>query len=294
MRRGFKRTMMFGASAANADAAGFWLGGGREASFNRSEFMGGGLHDAFAGGIAFDGRGAGHGPFGGGLGCMGTFSAATGLVTCTDTRGGVVVTRSAKYTTATGTVQRGFDTLTTNTVVLTSQAAGTITYDRASDSVAGVGRDHHWHRGRGHGGRLLGETSTILTAVTTVNSTSSRTASGLASGSTQRNVSGASAGRESTTGTSTRGSFTASRTVGDTSTALVIPVVTGAHSYPTAGTVIRSISASLQYGTTAPVTLSRREVIAYDGSAVAKVVITENGVTKSCTRQLPRGPLTCS
>ena len=40
--------------------------------------------------------------------------------------------------------------------------------------------------------------------------------------------------------------------------------------------------------------VSRREVVTYDGSATAKVVITENGATKSCTRPLPRGQLSCS
>jgi len=40
--------------------------------------------------------------------------------------------------------------------------------------------------------------------------------------------------------------------------------------------------------------VSRREVITYDGSATAKVEITENGTTRNCTRPLPRGPLSCS
>jgi len=42
------------------------------------------------------------------------------------------------------------------------------------------------------------------------------------------------------------------------------------------------------------VTLTRREVVTYDGSATAQVVITENGTTKNCTKPLPRGPLSCS
>jgi hypothetical protein len=43
-----------------------------------------------------------------------------------------------------------------------------------------------------------------------------------------------------------------------------------------------------------PSTSSRREVITYDGSATAKVVITHDGVTKNCTKPLPHGELTCS
>lgn len=288
-------TSFNGPMASLGEGAGLWIGGGRERSFDRGELMGGGLQDAFAGGIAFNGKGGHRGPFGGGLGCTGVFNATSGRVVCTDTaRGGVIVTRSAKYTTVAGVVQQAFDTSTTNTVNIQTSAAGSITFDRAADSTSGGSRDHHWGRGRGPGGRLLGDTSTILTATTAITSTSDRTTSGLASGSTQRTVAGTSSGRETTTGSSSLGSFTASRVVGDTTTGLVIPVVTGTQSYPTAGLVIRSIAASVQYAGKTPVTLTRREVITYDGSATAKVVITENGVAKTCTRPLPRGQLTCS
>ena len=288
-------TSFVGVAAANAETAGFWLGGGRGASFDHSGLMGGGLGDAFAGGISFDRRDGGHGPFGGGLGCTGTFSASTGRVSCVDTtHNGVIVNRSAKYTTAGGTVQQAFDTGTTNTVNIQTASRGTIVYDRAVNNASGKGGDHHWGHGRGEGGRLLGDTSTILTATTTVNNASDRTVAGLATGSTLRTVNSKSAGTEATTGTSSLGAFSASRTVGDTSTGVTIPVVTGTKSYPTAGLVVRSIAASMQYTGKAAVTLTRREVITYDGTAVAKVVITENGTTKTCTRPLPRGPLTCS
>jgi hypothetical protein len=300
-------TSFIGASASDAAAAGLWLGGGREARFDHGDFMGGGIQNAFIGGVAFDGRG-GHrgpfgGPFGGALGCSSsTFDAANGRVVCPDlTRNGITVKRSTQFKDAAGAVQQAFDTLTTNSVNTQSQTSGTITFDRAADSVSGDNRDgrrgeHEWGRGRGEGGRLLGDTSEVLTATTTINSSSSRTVTGLAQGSTQRTVEGASAGTESTTGTSTRGSFTASRTVGDTTTGLVIPVASSSTgpAYPTAGTTIRSIQASLQYQNEAAVTLTRREVVTYDGSATAKVTITENGTTKTCTKPLPRGRLSCS
>ena len=283
-----------GAALSDKESAGFWLGGGRDRGFDHGELMGGGLHDAFAGAIPFTRRDGGHGPFAGGLPCSAAVDATTGFITCTDTtRNGVTLTRSAKYTTTAGAVQSAFDTLTTNTVVIQTSAKGTITYDSAS-AGSGPGGDRHWGRGRGPGGRLLGDTSTILTATTTLNSASSRTTSGLASGSAQRTVNGASAGSETTVGTSTLGSFSAARTVGDTTSGLVIPNVTGATSYPSAGSVIRSMTASITYAGQAAVSITRREVITYDGSATAKVVITENGTTKNCTRPLPRGPLTCS
>ena len=295
-------TSYVGDVVANAGTAGLWIAGGRDAGFDRGErdhggFMGGGIQDAFVGGIAFDGRGGRHGPFGGGLGCAGTFDAASGRVACADeTRNGVTVKRSARFTDAAGAVQQAFDSVTTNTVNLQSTVSGTITFDRAADSLqdrSGHG-EHHWGRGRGPEGRLLGDPSTILTATTTINSSSSRTVSGLAQSSTQRTIDGASAGTESTVGTSSRGSFTATRAVGDTTMGLVIPVVVGTKSYPTAGTVIRQIQATLKYSGENAVTLSRREVVTYDGSAIAKVVITQDGTTKSCTRPLPRGRLTCS
>lgn len=296
-----------GASASDAPAAGFWLGGGRDASFDRGEMMGGGMRDEFLGGVMFDGRG-GHrgpfgGPFGGGLGCNGTFDAGSGRVVCADVvRNGITVKRSAQYRDAAGAVQQAFDTLTTNSVNTQSSASGTLAFDRAADSASnrgpggGFGGERHWGRGRGERGRLLGDTSTVLTATTTINTSSSRTVTGLAQGSTQRAIDGASAGTESTSGTSSRGTFTASRTVGDTTTGLVIPIEPNATTrpYPTAGTTIRSIRASLQYEGENPVTLTRREVVTYDGSATAKVDITENGATKTCTKPLPRGRLSCN
>lgn len=282
-----------------------WIAGGRGAEFDHGGehggLMGGGLGDAFDGAI---GRGDGfghHGPFGGergGLGCTGTFSAATGRVTCAAATlpNGLVVNSSAAYTNAAGTVQSAFDTATTNTVNLQNSVAGTITFVAGSDSLGDHG--HHgepgWGHGRGEHGQLLGDTASILTATTVVSNASDRTVSGLAAGSTQRTVNGKSRGSESTTGTSSRGTFSATRTMGDTTSGLVIPVATTTtQTYPSAGSVIRAMSASVTYGSTTT-TLTRREVITYDGTATAKVVITENGTVRNCTRPLPRGPLTCS
>jgi hypothetical protein len=289
-------TSYVGTGGASAASAGLWIGGGHEASFNRHDLMGGGLHEAFAGGIGFAGKAGNRGPFGGGVACAPTFDAATGRVVCADeTHHGVTTSRSAQYKDASGAVQEAFDTLTTNSVNLQSTVSGTIVYDRAADSSTASDRGKDcWGRGRGPGGRLLGDTSTILTATTTLSSSSNRTVTGLAQGSTQRTVNGASAGQESTTGTSSRGTFTATRVVGDTTTAVVVPVVTGTRSYPTAGIVIRSIRATLKYASEDAVTLARREVVTYDGSATAKIAITENGTTKNCTRALPHGVLSCS
>ncbi len=285
-------------------AGALWLTGGREARFDGGAMMGGGLGEDFVGGIAFDRGGRGHhGPFGGvfngAIGCTGaTFVASTGRVTCpAETRNGLTINRSAAYTTTAGAVQQAFDTLTTNSVNTRSEVTGTITYARDSMAQRGDGRGHGPGLRGGAGGRLLGDTSTVLTASTTVRNTSERTVTGLAQGSTQRTVNGTSSGQETTTGTSSRGAFTASRTVGDTTRGLIVPVRAAgdtAKSYPTAGTVTRSMSATLTYTGQTPTTVSRREVVTYDGSATAKVTITENGTTRSCTRPLPHGRLACS
>ena len=288
-----------GTTAAAFAGGAVWIGGGREARMEGGALMGGGLAEPFVGGIALGRGGPGRGPFGGGLGCTGTFNSASGRVECAaETRNGLTITRSAQYLDAAGAVQQAFDTLTTNSINVKTSVTGTITFDSASHGPGGGDHRHHggWGLGRGPGGLLLGDTARILTATTTINSSSDRTTTGLVATSAQRTTNGTSAGTEKTTGTTTRGAFTAERIVGDTTKGLVIPKAASdtAHPYPTAGTVIRAIRATLTYAGQSPATLSRREVVTYDGSATAKVTITENGTTKSCTRPLPRGPLSCS
>jgi hypothetical protein len=219
-------------------------------------------------GLGFMGGGLG-GPFlGDGLGPMRsddascTFSSSTGLVTCTaTTRDGLTVTRISKYTTAAGQAQSKIDS-TTNTVATTITVSGTATRRDSSKSV--------------------------------VSESSNQTVTGLAKGSAQRTVNGASSGTENTTGMSRQGAFTAMRVTGDTTKGVVIPAPTSTtRTYPTAGTVIRAMSATVTISGQSPATSSRREVITYDGSATAKVVITQDGTTQNCTLPLPHGRLTC-
>jgi hypothetical protein len=225
--------------------------------------MGGGLGDGFVGGIRF-GQGFGRGPFGewdDADACA--FSTTTNRLECTTVRrNGLTVSRSFSFLDASGAVQQAYDTGTTNTVNVKTAVTGT--------------RVHHDD-----------DTSTV-------NSSSDFTVTGLATGSTQRTVNGASAGTESTKGIRRDSTpFTASRTAGDTTTGLVIPIQNGRPTYPTAGTVIRSMQAIVTLTGQTPSTSSRREVVTYDGSATAKVVITHDGVTRNCTKPLPHGRLTC-
>ncbi len=224
--------------------------------------MGGGFGPDFLGGVGF-GRGFGHGPFGGGA-LHGTcsFSSSTGVVTCTDTHDGLTINTTAIYKTAGGTAQSAPDS-TTDVAAVTTDVSGTVTR-----------RD---------------------SAVSTVHNTSSRSVSGLSVGSTQRTVNGVARGEESTAGKTDSGVvFTATRLVGDTTKALVIPVVSGKPTYPTAGTVIRQMTATITLAGGTPTTKARREVITYDGSATATLVITTDGTTKTCKLPLPRGIPSCS
>jgi hypothetical protein len=225
--------------------------------------MGGGLGEGWIGGIGF-GPGLGKGPFDDfdDTGAC-TFSTTSSRVECpTVTRAGLTFNRSFSFLDAAGAVQQAFDAAKTNTVNAKSAVTGTVT--------------HH------------------STATSTVNSSSDFTIGGLASGSTKRTVDGKSAGSETTTGTRNGVAFTVARTAGDTTTTLVIPIQDGRPTYPTAGTVIRSMQATVTKAGSSPSTSSRREVITYDGSATAKVVITHDGVTKNCTKPLPHGHLTCA
>lgn len=222
------------------------------------DFMGGGMHGDFLGG-----------PNGGAFFEMKstnasecTFSASTGFVTCgPTTREGLTILRTYQFKTADGTVQSKRDDLT-NSASEHVEVSGTVTR-----------RDN---------------------ATATVKHTSDRTVVGLVKGSTQRTVNGSSSGSEKVTGTNKDGAaFTLSRTVSDNTSGLVIPITDGKPSYPTAGTVTREMNVSKTVsGTTT--TFSRREVVTYDGSATAKLVITENGTTRNCTLPLPRGKPTCS
>ncbi len=225
-------------------------------------FMCGGLFGLFLG----DGFGPGFGHGGRGdpiLKGNCTYNATSGNVVCDPQNvNGITVNRTARYLTAAGATQAAFDSVTTNTIQTTVTAAGTTT--RRDSSVS------------------------------TVQSSSQRSVSGLAKGSTQRTVNGTSSGTENTTGTNSTGSFSAVRVIGDTTKNVIIPVRTeSVVTYPTAGTIIRNLKATLTYVGRAATTSIRREVITYDGTATAKIVLTQDGVTQNCTVALHHGRPTC-
>jgi hypothetical protein len=240
--------------------------------------MGGGLGDDFVGAVGFGddrgphgggpggggpGRGFGFGPFGyTHLPSTCTFTASSGRVVCAaDTHGGLTVNLSYQFKNAAGTVQQTADS-TTDYVNEQTSVAGTV-----------VHRDN--------------DTSTVSNA-------SNRTTTGLAYNSTKRTSNGTSAGTETTRGRDTTGHFVAVRTMGDTTSNLAVPIQSGRPTYPTAGSVTRSMKAVVTYDGKTPTTSTRREVVTYDGSATAKITITQDGVTKNCTMPLPHGRISCS
>jgi hypothetical protein len=76
-------------------------------------------------------------------------------------------------------------------------------------------------------------------------------------------------------------------------TGVVISITAAGRPYPTAGTIIRSMKVTLTYDGQSPVSSTRREVLTYDGSTTATVVITQDGETQTCALPLPRGRVSC-
>jgi hypothetical protein len=222
--------------------------------------MGGGLGPEFFGGIGF-GPGIGRGPFhSDSVGSSCVFASSTGVVTCGPvTKRGLTVLVTASIKTADGTAQSKVDSLT-NSISAHSEVSGTITH-----------RD---------------------SATSTISHKSDRVVTGLAAGSTLRTVAGTAVGTETTTGTTDAGAFTAIRTVNDAAAGIIIPIANGRPTYPTAGRLSRNMGSAITIAG-ATTTHTRSEVVTYDGSATATVVITQDGTSKSCTMALPRGKLVC-
>jgi hypothetical protein len=263
----------FVASAPSSEGFAAWMPPGFIAgtfAHSDAELMGGGLGADFAGDASLvspladrGGDDDDRGPFEHFSMRNCPFSSTTGRLTCpTQNLFGLTINRSFAFTDKSGKPQQAFDT-TTDAINTQITVAGTIT-SRRHDT-------------------------------TTVDQKSDQTVSGLAKGSTKRVVNSTSGGTETTKGTKDDSvKFVAKRVIGDTIVNLTVPVTDGRPHYPTAGTVTRSMSVTVTVGTQAPVTKTRREVITYDGSATAKVVITKNDSTKNCTQPLPHGHLTCS
>jgi hypothetical protein len=248
--------------------------------------MGGGLGGGFIG--AGFGAGFGHRPYDdGGIITQCVYSAASGRITCDPvTRNGLTITRSVAYTDASGVAQSAYDESTTNTINTQLTVNGTV----VGRFWRGRGRRHNDNDSDDAGVALAGS---VTNDTTKVQYASNRTVGGLAIGSTQRTVAGTSAGEEATVGTDSIGRFTLTRVAGDTTAGVVIPIQTTGGSYPTAGAIVRAMKVTLARDGASPMISTRREVVTYNGSTTATVVITQDGATQTCSLPLPRGRLSC-
>lgn len=229
----------------------------------RGLLMGGGLGPDFIGRIAF-GRGRGRGPFGiFELPSTCAFSEPTGRVTCPEfAKHDLKINVSFAFKDADGKAQAAFDTTTTNSVNVQTNVSGTKTREEGA-------------------------------ITSTVSHTSDRTVSGLAKGSTKRQIDGTSQAHESTSGTRDAVAFTAVRDAADTTTGLVIPIVDGRPTIPSAGKVVRRMTVTITPEEGTAVTKSRREEVTFDGTSTVSVKITQDGVTRNCTITLPGKDLSC-
>jgi hypothetical protein len=224
--------------------------------------MGGGIGPDFRTSTGFR-AGLGRGPFDGRVPLSEcTFSPATGSAVCPPStiRGGLTVNRWVIWKDVAGVVQASPDS-TTHTMQTHTDVSGTV--------------------------------QTRGDATRTVRHVSDRLVTGLEQGSAQRTVDGTSAGAETVVGTNADGAFTAERLVADTTRGLVIPVRDAGRTYPVAGTVIRTMRATVSMAGGPSETSTWREQITYDGSATATLVITRNGETRTCTVPLPVGRPVC-
>ncbi|MFN0100423.1 MAG: hypothetical protein ACKVS7_17285 [Gemmatimonadaceae bacterium] len=226
--------------------------------------IGFGIRADFLGGRGFGwlfGRGRfGDPEFNGLANCA--YDAVTMRVECRPVTGrrGLTIDRSIAFYDAAGNAQSAFDSVTTDEINTRVRIGGTITRRDSAETVVAHSSD--------------------------------RTVGGLADGSTERRFDGVASGREATTGTDSTGAFSLLRVAHDTISGIVIPKRETGPSYPTAGTIVRVMGVSrTRNGKT--VALRRREVLTFDGSAVAKLVVTQGERTKTCSIPLPFGRPTC-
>jgi hypothetical protein len=195
-----------------------------------------------------------------------TFDAESGRIECPPiTRNGLTITRSLQFLDADGVPQpqRGLNVVTVNTQLLVE---GTVAL--------------------ADGGEL------------TVNRSSDLTVSGFGPSSAQLTHNGVEQG--TITGTrnhTTLGTITSSENFSHTSVDVVIPKRTDETRhmrFPLSGTTTRSVEfARTIQSTGATHTFSYSELITFNGTAVVSAIVTKNGETRTCTRNLLTRVLHC-
>jgi len=181
-----------------------------------------------------------------------TYSSDIGRIVCAPvTRNGLTITRSMAFLDAAGTAQARRDA---STVLANTQIGvkGTTTTDRGS---------------------------------LTVDRSSSLTVSGLGRGATTHTLNGSESGTTTHAFTTRDGSATATDAFRSETKNVVVPVPQARGSWPISGTTTRTSTLTFARGSnTRSTTMS--EQVTFTGSSVVNVVITRDGVTRTCTRDL--------
>ena len=193
-----------------------------------------------------------------------TFSAATGRVVCVEVvHNGLTYNRSMAFRDAAGNAQPRRD-------------SNTVSINRRQSVKGTTVRD---------------------SATVTIDRLSDFTVTGVQASSKQETRNGTESGTTTIVATTSAGKATSVMTFGDTVQNVVVlkPDSLVKQYWPSSGTIIRSLTGSRTHeGSTEQKSMSRREVITFNGTAVIQVTITINGVTRTCTRDLRIKDQKCS
>lgn len=193
-----------------------------------------------------------------------TFSASTGRVECVDVvKDGLTYTLSMAFLDAAGNAQSKRDS---NTVSINHR-----------QSVKG--------------------TTVRDSATVTIDRSSDFTVTGVQASSKQETRNGTERGTTTIVATTSLGKTTSVIAFGDTTQNVVVvkPDSLVKQYWPSSGTIVHSMTGTRALeGSTEVKSIAQREVMTFNGTAVVQVVITINGVTKTCTRNLASKNQTCS
>jgi len=177
---------------------------------------------------------------------------------------GMNVAVTTTFYDAAGAVQAKYDALTTAKIVQKETVSGTSTVQRDGRSI-----------------------------VTTVQRSGETTITGLEGRETSHTINGSATGTVTSDATADGKTSHAVTTSSEKTSDLVIPVPGGRGVYPKSGTVTHERTVSLSRAGGTPVTHTVKEVTTFDGTSVAKVTITIDGQTRSCTRNLATRQQSC-
>ena len=80
---------------------------------------------------------------------------------------------------------------------------------------------------------------------------------------------------------------------GDTVTNVVVHAPRARDNWPLSGTAVHAAKATVEATGKPTKTYTRREVVTFNGTRLVPVVITRNGLTRECTRDLMTGRVRC-